>query len=71
GCPLLEPFAGAYPGDMADFCRSILVAWDYGAPAIKAVRGALPLLARADTVTVVTNTRPKATISTAPNLAAI
>ena len=60
GCPLLVlPFAGAYPGDMADFCRRILVAWDYGAPAIKAVRGALPLLARADTVTVVTNTPAK------------
>ncbi|MEC8845927.1 MAG: universal stress protein [Pseudomonadota bacterium] len=33
GCPLLVlPFAGAYPGDMADFRRRILVAWDYGAP---------------------------------------
>ena len=40
---------------MTDFCHRILVARDYGAPAIKGVRGALPLLARADTVTVVTN----------------
>jgi len=41
---------------MADFYRGILVVWDCGAPAIKAVCGALPLLARADTATVVTNT---------------
>jgi len=41
---------------MADFYRRILVVWDCGAPAIKAVCGALPLLARADTATVVTNT---------------
>ena len=41
------------------FCRRILVAWDYGAPTIKAVRGALPLLARADTVTGVPNTPAK------------
>ena len=60
GCPLLVlPFVGAYLGDLADFCRRILVAWDYGAPALKAMLGALLSLARADTVTVVTNTPAK------------
>ena len=58
GCMLLVPFfAGVYLGDMVDFCRRLCL----GIMALsdQSVRGALPLLPHADTVTVVTNTPAK------------
>lgn len=60
GAPvLLVPFAGTF----ASVGRRPMIAWDGGLSATRAVRGALPLLARADQVDVVVFTGEQSDIS--------
>lgn len=56
-CPLLVlPFEGYYAAISANnFGQNAMIAWDQGMPAMKAIRGALPLLQNAANVTIVTN----------------